>query len=139
MGVLNGIINFSFVLLGKQSVYMTPILICIIVNIHAVGFLSGPVVKNLLVGQEMQVLSLSWEDPLEEEMITHPSTLARKIPWTEEPGRVQSTGSQRIRQVTAHTHTHTHTHLCYHWWPFQTIVRKLTDQQIVCLGNFDLT
>ena len=48
--------------------------------------------------QEMWVRSLSWEDPLEEEMATHSSILAWKIPWTEEPGRLQSMGSQRIGQ-----------------------------------------
>ena len=107
----HGKINFFLLLLRKQAVYTTPILICIIVHIYAVGFLSGSVIKNLLVGQEMKVLSLSWEDPQEEEMATHPSTLARKILWTEEPGRVQSMGSQRIghNRVTEHTHTHTHT------------------------------
>ena len=45
--------------------------------------------------QEMQVQSLSREDPLEEGMATHSSILAGKIPWTEEPGRVQSMGLQR--------------------------------------------
>ena len=39
---------------------------------------------------------LSWEDPLEEEMTTHCSILALRIPWTEEPGGLQSTGSQRV-------------------------------------------
>ena len=43
-------------------------------------------VKNLPVMQETQVRSLDWEDPLEKEMATHSSTLALKIPWTEEPG-----------------------------------------------------
>ena len=43
--------------------------------------------------QEIQVQSLGQEDPLEEEMLTHPSILACKIPWTEEPGRLQSKGS----------------------------------------------
>ena len=37
-----------------------------------------------------------WEDPLEKEMATHSSTIAWKIPWTEEPGRLQSMGSQRV-------------------------------------------
>ena len=46
--------------------------------------------------QETQVLSLGWEDPLEGEMATHSSTLAWKIPWTEEPGRLQSMESQRV-------------------------------------------
>ena len=42
----------------------------------------------------MQVRSLGWEDPLEKEMATHSSILAWKIPWTEEPGRLQSMGLQ---------------------------------------------
>ena len=46
--------------------------------------------------QEMRVPSLGWEDALEEEMATHPSILAWKIPQTEEPGRLQSTRSQRV-------------------------------------------
>ena len=58
-------------------------------------------VKNLPVNvedAEMQVQSLSWEDPLEDKMATHSSILAWKIPWTEEPGRLQSMGSQRGRR-----------------------------------------
>ena len=46
--------------------------------------------------QEMWVLSLGWEDPLEEEMATHSSILAWRIPWTEEPGGLQATGSKRV-------------------------------------------
>ena len=45
---------------------------------------------------ETWVQSLGWEDPLEKEMATHSSILAWKIPWTEEPGRLQSMGSQRV-------------------------------------------
>ena len=45
---------------------------------------------------ETQVQSLGWEDPLEKEMATHSSILAWKIPWVEEPGRLQSMGSQRV-------------------------------------------
>ena len=59
----------------------------------------------------MRVQSLSWEDPPEEGMATHSSILAWRIPWTEEPDRLQSTGSQRIGHNwsdLAHTHTHTH-------------------------------
>ena len=54
--------------------------------------------------QEMQVLSLGWEDPLEEEMTTHSSVLAWKILWTEEPGRLQSMGSKRVRHDLATEH-----------------------------------
>ena len=53
-------------------------------------------VKRLPAIQETRVRSLGWEDPLEEEMATHSSTLAWEIPWVEEPGRLQSMGSQRI-------------------------------------------
>ena len=58
--------------------------------------LVAQVVKCLLVMQETRVQSLGWEDPLEKEMATHFSTLAWKIPWTEEPGRLQSMGLQRV-------------------------------------------
>ena len=47
--------------------------------------------------QEVQIRSLGQEDPLEEEMATHSSVLAGIIPWTEESGGLQSTGSQRVR------------------------------------------
>ena len=53
-------------------------------------------VKCLPTMQETQVRSLVWEDPLEKEMATHSSTLAWKIPWMEERGRLQSMGSQRV-------------------------------------------
>ena len=49
--------------------------------------------------QEMRVLSLGGEDPLEEEMATHSGSLAWRIPWTEEPGELQSMGSQRTEQL----------------------------------------
>ena len=52
-------------------------------------------VKHLPGVRETRVQPLGWEDPLEKEMATHSSTLAWKIPWTEEPGRLQSMGSQR--------------------------------------------
>ena len=52
-------------------------------------------VKNLPAMQETRVPSLGQEDPLEKGMATHSSILAWEIPWTEEPGRLQSTGSQR--------------------------------------------
>ena len=55
-------------------------------------------VKNLPAMQETQVQSLGREDPLEEGMAAHSSTLAWRIPWTEEPGGLQSLGSQRLGQ-----------------------------------------
>ena len=54
-------------------------------------------VKHLPKIQETRVQSLGEEDPLEKEMAPHSSTLAWKIPWTEEPGRLQSMGSHRVR------------------------------------------
>ena len=51
-------------------------------------------VKNLPAMQETWVRFQGWEDPLEKEMATHSSILAWRIPWTEEPGRLQSMGSQ---------------------------------------------
>ena len=54
-------------------------------------------VKHLPTMQETQVQSLGWEDPLEKEMATHSIILAWKIPWTEQPGTLQSMGLQRVR------------------------------------------
>ena len=72
------------------------------------------VVKNLPANPG-DPWSLSQEDPLEEGTATHSSFLAWRIPWTEEPGRLQSMGLQRVRYdwsnlACTHTHTHTHTH-----------------------------
>ena len=53
-------------------------------------------VKHLPTMWKTWVPSLGWKDPLEKEMATHSSTLAWKIPWTEEPGRLQSMGLQRV-------------------------------------------
>ena len=58
--------------------------------------------------QPKEVWSLGWEDPLEDEMATHSSTLAWEIPWTEEPGGLQSMGSQRVGHDWSTEHT-THT------------------------------
>ena len=52
--------------------------------------------KHLPEMWETQVRSLGWDDPLEKEMATHSSTLAWRIPWREEPGGLQSTGSERV-------------------------------------------
>ena len=53
-------------------------------------------VKRLSTMQKTWVQALGWEDPLEKEMVIHSSTIAWKIPWTEELGRLQSMGSQRV-------------------------------------------
>ena len=58
--------------------------------------LVAQMVKRLSTMRETRVRSLGWEDPLEKEMAIHFRTIAWKIPWTEEPGRLQPMGSQRI-------------------------------------------
>ena len=60
------------------------------------GFTGGSAVKKLPAVQEMWVQSLGQEDPLGKEMATHSSILAWEIPWTEEPGGLQSMGSQKV-------------------------------------------
>ena len=60
------------------------------------GFPGGSVVKKLPAVQEMQILSVGREDSLEKEMATHPGILSWRIPWTEEPGRLQSMQSPRV-------------------------------------------
>ena len=63
-------------------------------------------VKHLPAAQETGVRSLGPEDSLEKETVTHSRTLAWKIPWTEEPGSFQSTGSPRVELDGATSHTH---------------------------------
>ena len=65
-------------------------------------------VESLPAMQKTWVGSLGWENPLEEEMATHSSVLTWRIPWTEEPGGLQSMESQRVRQDQA-TNTTTRT------------------------------
>ena len=73
-----------------------------------------PWALRMAVCHSMRGPSLGQEDPLEEGMATHSSILAWKIPWTEEPGGLQSMGLQSETQLTVHAraraHTHTHTH-----------------------------
>ena len=63
--------------------------------------------------QEMQAPSLGQEYPLEKEMATPLSILVSKIPWTEEPGRLQSMGSQRVGHDYVAEHEHTHSAIRY--------------------------
>ena len=68
-------------------------------------------VKTLSAMQETWVWSLGQKDPLEKGMATHSSMFVWRIPWAEDPGRLQSMGFQRVRHNWAtNTHTHTHTH-----------------------------
>ena len=69
---------------------------CLETSLASIGSLMAQLVKNLSAMQETRVQSLGWEDPLEKGMATHSSILAWRIPWTEEPGGLQSMGSQRI-------------------------------------------
>ena len=71
--------------------------------------LMAQLVKNLPAIQETQVWSLGWEDPLEEEMVTHSSVLAWKISWTEKPGGLQSSPKgHKESDLIEHLNTHTH-------------------------------
>ena len=72
---------------------------CVIFIVFHYGLwasLVAQTVKRLPMRQETQVLSLGGADPLEKEMATHATILAWRIPWTEEPGGLQSMGSQRV-------------------------------------------
>jgi len=60
------------------------------------GFSGGSVVKNPPAKQETQVQSVGWEDPLEKEIAIYPSILAWKMPWTEEPGGLQTVALQKF-------------------------------------------
>ena len=85
------------------------------------GFPGGSVVKNPPAMQEMQemlVQSLSWEDPMEEGMATHSSILDWRIPWAEEPDKLQFMGSQGVGHDWA-------TEL--NWTELNEIMRKYTD------------
>ena len=75
------------------------------------GFPVLQMAKNLPAMQEIRVPSLSWEQPLEKGMATHSSILAWGIPWTEEPGELQSMGLQRVGPDRV-TNTHTQ-HITY--------------------------
>ena len=75
-------------------------------------------VKNLPANteaQEMWVQSLCREDSMEKEMVIHSSILARVIPWTKEPGKLQSIGSQKVGHDRAHTHMLFHWHVSQVW------------------------
>ena len=67
------------------------------ITLYFKASLVAQMVKHLSTMRETWVRSLGWEDPLEKEMAIHSRTIAWKIPWTEEPGRLQAMGSQRVR------------------------------------------
>ena len=82
------------------NVYFEEILYCFLIYLIFKFYDSNlyicPFIKHLLTMRETQVQSLSREDLLEKEMATHSSILVWKISWMEEPGRLQSMGSQRV-------------------------------------------
>ena len=87
-------------------------------------------VKNLPAVQKTHVQYLDQEDPMEEGPATHSSILASRIPWTEEPGRLQSMGPQRVGHDWAtNTHTHTHTH---------NLVTEMMKSSVPLSGMFEL-
>jgi len=63
------------------------------------AYLVAQTIKNLPAMQDTRIRLLGWEDPLKKGIATHLSILAWRIPWTEEPGGIQSMGSQRIRHI----------------------------------------
>ena len=90
MYVSPSLCNFFLTLLLPQASFHCPF------PFTTQTFLVTQTVKRLSTTQETRVRSLHWEDPLEKEMAIHSSTIAWEIPWTEEPGRLQSMGSQRV-------------------------------------------
>ena len=72
-------------------------------------------VKRLSTMRETRVWSLGWEDPLEKEMATHYSTIGWKIPWTEEPGKLQFMGSQRVRHDWATSRSRSRSQEAWGW------------------------
>ena len=79
---------------NKYFIYKAYVSVSIYVQM---GFLAAQMVKNLPATQVTWVQFLGQEDTLEKGMATHSSIIAWRIPWTEEPGQLQSTGSQRIK------------------------------------------
>ena len=89
-------------------------------------------VKHLSAVQETQVQSLGYEDPLEKEMVAHSSTLAWKIPWIAEPGRLPSMGSQRVRHdwKTSLSPNSVSNFLSCYMWP--SVIFFLKFPSVVC-------
>ena len=93
------LISTCLLSLYKYLILYTYSNICVYMNINFIWYMSlvTQTVKHLPTVWETWVRSLGQEDPLEKEMATHSSTLAWKIPWTEERSMLQSMGSQRVR------------------------------------------
>ena len=91
LDVVKGQYQIEYWSLGWHSFYTRHVLLMV----HSFPCVAQAI-KNLSAMQNIWVQSLGWEDPLEKEMATHSSILAWRIPWTEEPGGLQSIGSQRV-------------------------------------------
>ena len=91
--------NFVFKKILKRggNGFYKSVHLCLLELVKSKASLVAHMVKNLPAMWKTRVRSLGWEDPLEEEMATHSSILSWEIPWTEEPGGLQSMGSQRVR------------------------------------------
>ena len=100
MAVVKWLVEITHMLLSPSSFSLNPNT-CPTLGASLVA----QMVKHLPTMWETRVQSLGWEDLLEKEMATHSSTLAWKIPWMEEPGRLQSMGSQRVRHDFTFTFT----------------------------------
>ena len=87
--------------------------------------LIAPSVKNLSAVQGTWVWFLGWEGPLKKEMATHSSTLAWRIPWTEDPGRIQSMGPQESDLTQWLNHHHHHKNIVT--WPWPDLKNKDSD------------
>ena len=92
------IVIFNMYCLKPWPRHWTKLFICISCHLH---YLVAQMIKNLPPMKETNVRSLGEEDSLEKILATHSSILAWRIQWTEEPGRLQSTGSQRVRHNLA--------------------------------------
>ena len=93
------------------------------------GFPCGSDAKESTWMQETRAPSLGWEDPLKEDMATHSSILAWRIPWTEQPGGLQSMASQRLRHDWT-TNTHDEKTTFYIWNCFNATVIKVSYRRI---------
>ena len=95
LSIYPSIYSLSISLNVSVSIYHPHLIFVLCQALYSVS-LVAQMVKNPPAMQETQVRSLGWEDPLEKEMVTQSSILSWRIPWTEEPGRLQCIGSQRV-------------------------------------------
>ena len=104
-------------------------------SVEKQGFPGGTAVKNLPSVLEMQVQSLGWEDPLEKKMATHSSILAWRIPWTEEPGRLQLMGSQRVGYNRVNQQQQQQRNKHQKLWKQQKVIEGFLEEGIVSLSH----